>query len=72
MISRLLAAGTLTAKVQRPNYTDLIYKGGWAVASVVGANYDVRYHSPEGHEHLARAFPAGQEQQLEAYTGAGR
>jgi len=67
MINRLLAAGALTAKVQRPNYANRIYKGGIVTVSVVANGYDVRYESPEVPEYLVRAFPAGEEAALESY-----
>lgn len=67
MLKRLIAAGILSAKVQRPDYGALIYKGGILTLIANENGYILRYESPEGFGHLAKGWQAGEEDGMIAY-----
>lgn len=67
MLKRLQAAGSLSAKVQRPDYAALIYKGGTLTIEATVSGYFLKYESPEGFGHQAKAWAVSQEDEMQAY-----
>jgi hypothetical protein len=67
MLKRLALAGSLSAKVQRPDYGARIFKGGRITVSADSNGYFLEYKSPEGFGHLAKGWPKGQEEAMQSY-----
>jgi hypothetical protein len=69
MLKRLDLYGALSAKVQRPDYRLLIYKGGRVTITASESGYTLRYESPEGFGHLVAAWARnkGAEEQMQEY-----
>lgn len=69
MLKRLIAVGTLSAKVQRPDYKALVYKGG-RVTIALNPNHDgyiLSYTSPEGFGHLVKGWKLAEEDVMREY-----
>lgn len=67
MLKRLNASGSLSAKVQRPDYGALIYKGGRVTLTARENGYTLGYQSPEGFGHLAKGWKVGEEDAMQLY-----
>lgn len=67
MLKCLLASGTLTAKVQRPDYTASIFKGGRVTLTADSNGYALRYESSEVSSYLVKAWAIGDEEAMQLY-----
>lgn len=67
MLKRLQSAGSLSAKVQRPDYSASIFKGGRVAITADVNGYALRYESSEVPRYLVKAWKAGEEDGMIAY-----
>lgn len=67
MLKRLLAVGSLSAKVQRPDYGASIFKAGRVTVTASENGYTLGYQSPEGFGHLAKGWKIGDEDAMQLY-----